>query len=743
VSLHLPLPVSHHHPSSPRTSTHSSLILVHSTFYIHGIQKSISFADIDSELDMNHESPTHSPFSSDDSNDIAFRLMPAPDTEDRPGFPTYAQYKHVEASYLNDLAPKKRFKALITQAMFDDIWDVLHHPKALTTGTPQFRYWVRKMFTLGLPKRDAIESPGTPAADDDDDDDDDDDSVADTDGATPVTVLHDGRPVAIMEHLYEVLCYCHGLAKHGGRDKTCAVIRERYTWVPKDLTARFVKACPTCAKKRNRNCELVAQFLKQPRVRKEEVDSMSVCSRVEEEVGDDMSVCSGAKKEEADDMDICSRVEKEVDDMDMTICSLLPVTPRPKVPSIPPIPESPRKKVCRFDKENDYPTELRARGELFFPSDPFKVQDSSFVPTLRNTSWSTPPPKDCGSVSSELPAVHTANPRCDSFFSDADAGNNLDTPLKPRFLRPVLSDISNIDNRTLNNSWPSIEKCISPTLQPLRVAKPVNLQPLVVSVSESCWCGFSHRSDRGPNNVVECYSPTLQLPKVAGSLDLQLPFVPEPCWNGVSHLALPNRAVFQDAIGASSVAAPMAFSSRTIFQDAIGDSSIVPPMISNNGNIYQDATGDGSIVPSMIFNNGNICQDATGDGPIVPSMIFNDGNISQGVHDGNSVSHIEFSNTNVFQYANGQGAPFTYSSHMICVDGEKARGQAPLFMDWMPSSVCRSQNSIYTVPSLASVGPLSPFDFDLLCPELALGTDISADVFSPGQAYSTERVLFH
>ena len=97
---------------------------------------------------------------------------------------------------------------------------------------------------------------------------------------------------------------------------------------------------------------------------------------------------------------------------------------------------------------------------------------------------------------------------------------------------------------------------------------------------------------------------------------------------------------------------------------------------------------------------------------------------------------------NASQYADRQRAPFTYSSHANHVDSEEAREQTPLFTDWMPTSICGSESSISTVPSFASVGPLSPFDFDHLCPELALGTDIS-DGLSQWQAYSTERVLFH
>jgi hypothetical protein len=73
-------------------------------------------------------------------------------------------------------------------------------------------------------------------------------------------VLHDKRPVAIKEQLYEVLCYCHAVARHGGRDKTCATLRLNYSWVPKELTAKFVKACPTCTLKRSGNPDLLSQF---------------------------------------------------------------------------------------------------------------------------------------------------------------------------------------------------------------------------------------------------------------------------------------------------------------------------------------------------------------------------------------------------------------------------------------------------------------------------------------------------
>jgi len=202
--------------------------------------------------------------------------------DDVPGLPTYAEYKRIEAGYLHSLSPRKRDKALITQAMFDKIWDVLHEPEACTIETPQFRFWVRKMFSLSRPVRAVVGGGGGgagghggagdrnlgwgagtathPALDPDSDAEADLDlersmgirtGRSSTDPfAFSAVVLHEHRPVAIMEQLYDLFCYCHVRAGHGGRDKTCAVIREHYSWVPKELTAQFVKACPTCALKR-------------------------------------------------------------------------------------------------------------------------------------------------------------------------------------------------------------------------------------------------------------------------------------------------------------------------------------------------------------------------------------------------------------------------------------------------------------------------------------------------------------
>ncbi|EGO02965.1 hypothetical protein SERLA73DRAFT_70442 [Serpula lacrymans var. lacrymans S7.3] len=187
-----------------------------------------------------------SPAMSESQESVVSPLISSQEFTSKPGFPTYPQYKRIELTYLSCLSPRKRDKALITQVMFDKIWDVLHQPEACDIETPQFRFWVRKMFTLSRPQR-KLRQPGSTEDSED----------------LPAVVLHENRPVAVMEQLYEVFCYCHERANHGGRDKTCAVIRQHYSWVPKELTAQFVKACPTCTLKRSGNPDLVAMVQEQ------------------------------------------------------------------------------------------------------------------------------------------------------------------------------------------------------------------------------------------------------------------------------------------------------------------------------------------------------------------------------------------------------------------------------------------------------------------------------------------------
>ncbi|KAJ6562816.1 hypothetical protein DFH09DRAFT_1035577, partial [Mycena vulgaris] len=145
---------------------------------------------------------------------------------DFPGFPTYAQYTALETAHLARLStPSRQEKALMPQSLFDRIWDVLVVPDTLTES-PQFRFWVRKTFSLGPP----------PASDE-------------HAGGSEVALLQKGLLVAVREQLYQILCHFHGQTDHGGRDKTAQVIHQHYRYVPKRLVQEFVKACPTCIRK--------------------------------------------------------------------------------------------------------------------------------------------------------------------------------------------------------------------------------------------------------------------------------------------------------------------------------------------------------------------------------------------------------------------------------------------------------------------------------------------------------------
>ncbi|KAK7680764.1 hypothetical protein QCA50_016072 [Cerrena zonata] len=141
--------------------------------------------------------------------------------------PSPNDYEKIEHEYLASITSRKRQKALITQEMFDNIWDVLHDPHG-SLMTSQFRFWVRKMFTLATL----------------------DMGDENLDGDVNTVILHENRPVAVKTQIYDILCYCHRLCEHGGRDRTTATVRAHFSWIPKELVARFVKICPKCSNKK-------------------------------------------------------------------------------------------------------------------------------------------------------------------------------------------------------------------------------------------------------------------------------------------------------------------------------------------------------------------------------------------------------------------------------------------------------------------------------------------------------------
>jgi len=109
------------------------------------------------------------------------------------GFPTAQQFNEMVEEYLGSLSPKKQAKALLTQQMYDDILNVLLHPTETKVGSAQFRFWAKKMFQLVTTQVAHI-------------------------------VVHEEKPVAVKEQLYDVLVQCHSQANHGGRDKTAAQV---------------------------------------------------------------------------------------------------------------------------------------------------------------------------------------------------------------------------------------------------------------------------------------------------------------------------------------------------------------------------------------------------------------------------------------------------------------------------------------------------------------------------------------
>lgn len=138
------------------------------------------------------------------------------------GFPIEADFFAEMDEYVAGLNAKKREKALMSQKMYNDIIRILQDPKATDTGTAQFRFWAKKSFRL-------------------------------LSTATMELIVHENRPVAVREQIYNILVHSHAAAHHGGRDKTSTQVRRYYSFIPKDLIARFVRNCPTCVGKKAGN----------------------------------------------------------------------------------------------------------------------------------------------------------------------------------------------------------------------------------------------------------------------------------------------------------------------------------------------------------------------------------------------------------------------------------------------------------------------------------------------------------
>ncbi|OAD79850.1 hypothetical protein PHYBLDRAFT_58897 [Phycomyces blakesleeanus NRRL 1555(-)] len=144
----------------------------------------------------------------------------APVLNDQEQYPSFKEFDNIVQEYLQNLSSKKRDKALVDQHRYSLILQVLKDPRNTAISTAQFRFWVKKMFQLAPTNSMDV-------------------------------VCHDNKPVAMREQIYSILVRAHREAHHGGRDKTSALVRRRYSWIPKELIARFVRQCPFCISRRN------------------------------------------------------------------------------------------------------------------------------------------------------------------------------------------------------------------------------------------------------------------------------------------------------------------------------------------------------------------------------------------------------------------------------------------------------------------------------------------------------------
>ncbi|ETI24179.1 hypothetical protein G647_03548 [Cladophialophora carrionii CBS 160.54] len=155
------------------------------------------------------------------------------------GYPDVHEFDELMKRYVQDLSPKKQDKALIHARRAANIKHVLIDKKTTSIESAQFRFWVKKMFTLE-PKE----------------------------GKVPdhlKKICHEGKPVAVREKLFKILTKAHKQCQHGGRDKTSAQVRKVYSWVPKELISRFVKLCPTCQVRRGTSRNSPPESVKSPK----------------------------------------------------------------------------------------------------------------------------------------------------------------------------------------------------------------------------------------------------------------------------------------------------------------------------------------------------------------------------------------------------------------------------------------------------------------------------------------------
>ncbi|KAI9820929.1 MAG: hypothetical protein M1826_000804 [Phylliscum demangeonii] len=130
------------------------------------------------------------------------------------------EFSDVLYDFLMKQSTKKRDKTLVHRLRYNLIYQILT-TEGSRTQSAQFRYWCRKMF-----------------------------KVVPNENGQGKHLEHHQKQVCIIENLYAAITNAHVRINHAGRDRTSAAIHEEWEYVPKELTANYVKHCPTCQERR-------------------------------------------------------------------------------------------------------------------------------------------------------------------------------------------------------------------------------------------------------------------------------------------------------------------------------------------------------------------------------------------------------------------------------------------------------------------------------------------------------------
>ncbi|KAF8591691.1 hypothetical protein K439DRAFT_1626681 [Ramaria rubella] len=144
------------------------------------------------------------------------------------GMPTVDEYAAIQERFLSGLPADERSTVLIDSRIYVHVLDILTGRAVKDIRPAQFHSWALKTFqlqrcTYTLNHPEVVHESWD--------------------------VFHEGKKIALVEELYTILCRAHCECGHGGAEETIDEVRREWRFVPKDLIARFVEACPTCMEK--------------------------------------------------------------------------------------------------------------------------------------------------------------------------------------------------------------------------------------------------------------------------------------------------------------------------------------------------------------------------------------------------------------------------------------------------------------------------------------------------------------